>query len=89
MEPKNQAPISSDAQQVETNFDFGISLLKALALDQNNSASSVVWSPFSVQCGFSLLNLGARNKTAEEIAKIFGRGKNFIWLKGLLKSHDP
>ena len=85
MAPKNKTAISSetsDAQQAETNFDFGISLLKAVILDQTNSAStsSIVLSPLFVLCALSQLNLGAKNKTAEEIAKIFGRGKNFIWL---------
>ena len=81
MEPKNQTPISSDAQQAETSFDFGISLFKALTKDQANSASSIVLSPISVLCALSQLNLGAKNKTAEEIAKIFGQGKNLIWSK--------
>ena len=86
MATKNKPAISSktfDARQVETNFDFGISLLKALTLDQTNSASpsSIVLSPISVLCALSQLNLGAKNKTAEEIAKIFGQGKNFICSK--------
>ena len=84
MTPKNQTAISSktsDAQQAELNTDFGISLLKALTLDQNNSASSIVLLPVVVICALSQLNLGAKNKTAEEIAKIFGQGMNFICSK--------
>ena len=83
MDNKNQAPVlkSFHDQQVETNFNFGISLLKTLTLDQINSLSSVVLSPISMLCALSQLNLGAKNKTKEEITKIFGQGKNFIWLK--------
>ena len=81
MTPKNKTAITSDAQQEEINSDFGISLLKALTLDQNNSTSSFVFSPISLLFVLSQLNLGAKNKTAEEIAKIFGQGKNFICSK--------
>ena len=66
--------IRTNAQHGEASFDFGISLLKAL--DQTNSSSSTVLSPFSVLSVLSQLNLGAKNKTAEEIAKIFEQGKN-------------
>ena len=69
--------IRTNAQHEEASFDFGISLLKALTLnDQTNSSSSTVLSPFSVLGVLSQLNLGAKNKTAEEIADIFEQGKN-------------
>ena len=69
--------IRTNGQHGEASFDFGISLLKALTLnDQTNSSSSMVLSPFSVLGVLSQLNLGAKNKTAEEIAKIFEQGKN-------------
>lgn len=62
----------------EAQADFGISLLKALSsssTDLTTPISSVVLSPISVLSVLSLLNLGARNKTAEELSKIFGRGQ--------------
>ena len=57
---------------VEANFEFGISLLKAL--DQDDSPSSVIVSPISVLGALSQLNLGAQNETLEEISKVFGPG---------------
>lgn len=60
-------------QIVEANFEFGISLLKAL--DQADSPSSVIVSPISVLGALSQLNLGAQNETLEEISKVFGPDK--------------
>ena len=59
-------------QIVEANFEFGISLLKAL--NQVDSSVSVILSPISVLGALSQLNLGAQNETLEEISKVFGPG---------------
>ena len=75
MAHKNRTAIFSDVRQAKTNFNFGTSLLKALILDQTNSASSIAVSPVYVLCALAQLNLGAKYLTEKEIAKIFGRGK--------------
>ena len=75
MAHKNKDAIFSDVRrQVKTNFNFGTSLLKTLIL-QTNSTSSIAVSPVYVLCALAQLNLGAKDLTAKEIARIFGRGK--------------
>ena len=83
MARKNRTAIFSDVRQAKTNFNFGTSLLKALILDQTNSTSSIAVSPVYVLCALAQLNLGAKDMTAKEITKIFGRGKNknLFWPK--------
>ena len=54
-------------------IDFGVSLLKEL-FQPTSSTSSLVFSPLSLLSVLSMINVGAKHKTARDLRHIIGHG---------------
>jgi len=67
---KIQTPSIKDYEAiVEANNEFALNLYKYYSQKFKNE--NILFSPFSISCGFAMLYEGARGKTAEEIEKVF------------------